>query len=136
MAHPLPLGVLSVLYAYMVQVALTGNASEPSPEELLAGALRAFRQGAPDFPAQRALRSPSPCLQSPADIDSDLKQEQQQPQQMLQQASSLPDLSKGAAAEQSPSPDQPTQAVSEPGPSQERQNSAVLRPTPQRIGAS
>ncbi len=93
--------MLSVLYAYMVQVASTGNATEPSPEELLAGALRAFRQGGPDFAAQRASRSPSPCLQSPADSGSNLNEEQQQPQQILQQASSLPDLSKGAAAEQS-----------------------------------
>ena len=136
MAHPLHRQMLSVLYAYMVQVALTGNASERSPEDLLAGALRAFRQGGPDFAAQRASCSPSPCLQSPADSNSNLNQEQQQPQQMLQQASSLPDLSKGAAAEQSPGLEQPTQAVSEPGPSQERQNSAVVRPTPQRIGAS
>ncbi len=49
--------------------------------------------------------------------------------QPLQQASSVPELSKGA----SPEREEPSQAASEPGP-QERQSSSILRPTPQRIG--
>ena len=55
---------------------------------------------------------------------------------MLQQSSSLPDLSKGATSEQSPAGESPSPATSEPGPGpQDHQAWGVLRPTPQRIGA-
>ena len=126
------------LYTPLEQAASGGDASRLSPEELLAQALRAFKQDA-DNAAQRASRSQSPSLQLPADAgDSEQlapppQLAPQPPQQLLQQSSSLPDLSKGAAAEQSPAEERPSPATSEPVP-QEHQNWGVLRPTPQRIG--
>lgn len=122
----------------MVQAASGGDASRLSPEELLAEALRAFKQEA-DSAAHRASRSQSPSLQLPAGAANSEQQPQppqqaQLPQQLLQQSSSLPDLSKGAVSEQSPAGDSPSPATSEPAP-QEHQNWGVLRPTPQRIGA-
>ncbi len=115
------------------------DAARLSPEELLAEALRAFKQDA-DNAAQRASPSQSLSLKLPADNPDIEAQPQppqvsQPPQQLLQQSASLPDLSKGATSEQSPAGESPSPATSEPGPGpQEHQAWGVLRPTPQRIG--
>ena len=122
------------LFLHVEQAASADDAARLSPEELLAEALRAFKQDA-DSAAQRASPSQSLSLQLPADGAATGPQPQP-PQPLLQQSSSLPDLSKGAISEQSPVGESPSPATSEPGPSpQEHQAWGVLRPTPQRIGA-
>ncbi len=124
------------LFLHVEQAASADGAARLSPEELLAEALRAFKQDA-DSAAQRASPSQSLSLQLPADgAATEPPQVSQPPQPLLQQSSSLPDLSKGAISEQSPVGESPSPATSEPGPGpQEHQAWGVLRPTPQRIGA-
>ncbi len=112
------------------QAASGGDTARLSPEELLADALRAFKQDA-DSAAQRAFHSQSPSLHIPMDGAAG------ELQQQLPQSSSLPDLSKGAMPEQSPAGESASPATPEPGPGpQEQQIWGVLRPTPQRIGLS
>ena len=110
-----------------------------TPDELLVGALTAFKQEA-EIAAQRASRSPSPSMQTSTSGAEHRQQQPMQPEQLaepqqqtLQQSSSLPDFSKGGASEQTPVRESTSQGASEPGP-QEQQNWGVLRPTPQRIG--